>query len=713
MKQCTAKEIAAALGISRQAVDKRETRESWLYKEATGRGGKRRLYQINDLPADVQAALLAGQEPTVETPLTSAIAEELGNNVEPLFTYDRDNLWANYERKPEKQKAKAKLKLQAINSALALIENGIPKTKAWATAAKTYGFHKTTLYRWYNDVKKYDQADWLAALVPGYTGRTATAECSTEAWDFFKADYLRLEKPTASACYYRLKRAANEHGWQIPTLRTLERRIKTETPATIRVLKREGELALQQLYPAQQRTVRDLHALQWINGDGYQHNVFIKWPNGDIERPKTWVWQDIYSRKILAYRVDVTENTDQIRLSFGDLVETYGIPEHATIDNTRAAANKWMTGGVPNRYRFKIKEDDPLGLFPLLGIKVHWTSVLNGKGHGQAKPVERAFGIGGIGEVVDKHPAFAGAYTGHNTTAKPENYGSTAIPIELFLKILSEEITAHNAKEQRRTEICGGIQSYDQAFNASYKTATIRKATKEQRRLWLMTAEAIRVKPDGSLILEAGSAIGVGKNRYSSPALHEYGRHKIVVRFDPQNLHDTVHCYTLDGRYIDTAHCIEATGFGNTEAARSFNKHRKQFMRATKQAAKATTRMSTLEVAQRLPETEQPEPPEASVVHPLRADLKLGRPAPEATLTEEKQADIAAFQAEFEQEPAAVIAIEDPRQRYQRWVRLNNRIEAQETLNEQDQRFWKNYPRGDEYRSMKAFYNDFAESIEA
>ena len=487
-----------------RGINKKADREAWQSQKR--KKGKGLEYHLSSLPAETQAALL---KRTSMAGLAKEETSAAGSAAEALFTYDKDNLWAHYEKKPEAQKAKAKTKLQALQTAQALIDNSIPATKAFATAAATNGIDKATLYRWHKSVKQYDRQDWLAALVPGYTGRTATAECSTEAWDMFKADFLRLEKPTASACYYRLKRAANEHGWQIPTLRTLERRIKAEIPLTIRVLKREGELALQQLYPAQQRTVRDLHALQWINGDGYQHNVFVKFPNGDIERPKTWVWQDIYSRKILAYRVDLTENTDQIRLSFGDLVEAYGIPEHTTIDNTRAAANKWMTGGVPNRYRFKVKEDDPLGLFPMLGIKVHWTSVLNGKGHGQAKPIERAFGIGGIGEVVDKHPAFAGAYTGHNTTAKPENYGSTAIPIEQFLKVLNEEVAAFNARENRRTEICAGIQSYDQAFNASYETAPIRKATAEQRRLWLMTAEAIRVKQDGTLILEAGSAIGV------------------------------------------------------------------------------------------------------------------------------------------------------------------------------------------------------------
>ena len=39
------------------------------------------------------------------------------------------------------------------------------------------------------------------------------------------------------------------------------------------------------------------------------------------------------------------------------------------IDNTRAAANKDVTGGVKNRYRFKVSEDEPLGLIPQLGAE--------------------------------------------------------------------------------------------------------------------------------------------------------------------------------------------------------------------------------------------------------------------------------------------------------------------------------------------------------
>jgi hypothetical protein len=91
-----------------------------------------------------------------------------------------------------------------------------------------------------------------------------------------------------------------------------------------------------------------------------------------------------------------------------------------------------------------------------------------------------------------------------------------------------------------------------------------------------------------------------------------------VVRFDPQNLHQSVLCYTLDGRFICEATCIEKTGFGDTQAAREHKRNRTQFVKRTKEAASAAKRMSALEAAELMPETVPPAPPESRVVEILR-----------------------------------------------------------------------------------------------
>ena len=613
--QFTINEIATALQVSRQAVRKRATRECWPFQEKTAKGGKRRLYNLSDLPTRIQTVLLTSAESD----------ENKASKTKPV--QDKFTLWNRYDTAPQSMKDEAQRRVNALNLYECLCANGIKKAAATTEVANQFNANRATLYRWQSAVKGYDASDWLAVLVPGYCGRTKEAECTPEAWEFFKADFLRLEADSVAACYKRLARTAVKEGWDIPAKRTIERWASDKIPATIRILKREGELALMSRYPAIERSVKDLYATQWINGDGYQHNVFVRWPDGTIDRPKTWFWQDIHSRKLLSYRVDKTENTDSIRLAFGDLVEDYGIPEHVTIDNTRAAANKWMTGGTPNRYRFKVKEDDPLGIFTLLGIQVHWTSVnkagTQAKGHGQAKPIERAFGMGGLGSYVDKHPDFSGAYTGENTTAKPENYGETAVPLDRFIETLNQEIIAWNADKGRRTEMALGIKSFDQVFNESYARAPIRKATEAQRRLWLLAAESVTVKNDGTFTLAAGARTGEGsegRNRYYASELQEVGesRQKIVVRFDPSSLYEEAFAYTLDGRFIARAQCIEAAGFGDSDAGRTWNRARRQFIKATKQAADAEQRMSLADMTERLERPSLPDSIASKVVRPHR-----------------------------------------------------------------------------------------------
>lgn len=631
----TAQELAGLpeLPGTVQGVRKRARTDAWHSRQrAQGKGFE---YSLQSLPQDAQAALVLRHHraspaeqsaggPGLPTPADGRASLPAQAPPPPLpgeaagpFRYDPESLWVRYERQSAKRKREAEETAIAVSQALAMIERGIPAREAWTIAAQTIGKSRPTLQRWHQRVRRYHREDWPAAALRDYQGRSQSAAFDRAAWQWLLTDYLRLEQPSLASCYQRLLRVAATQGWEVPPERTVQRRVhqyRNEHPGLV-TLRRDGEAALMRMYPALDRSVSDLHALQWINGDGYQHNVFVRWPDGTIARPKTWFWQDVYSRMILGYRTDETEHSDMIRLALGDVVERFGIPSHATIDNTRAAANKWLTGGVPNRYRFTVREDDPLGLLPSLGVQVHWTSVHNGRGHGQAKPVERAFrSVGGLGDYVDRHIAFAGAYAGTSPVDKPENYGETAIPLEEFCRVLAQEIRAWNARPGRQTEICAGKLSYEQAFRASYETAPIRAATAAQRRLWLMKAEKRRVAHDGTVTLQAGGVVGVGKNRYGTDALHRYIGQLVSVRFDPHALHGEVHIYTARDEYIGPAECIVAAGYGDQAVARKHNRARKVWMRAEKEKAEAYREMSATEAARLLPEIEEADHPEPGVV---------------------------------------------------------------------------------------------------
>ncbi|MDF1691739.1 MAG: transposase domain-containing protein [Zhongshania sp.] len=690
-RRFSVREIVDATGLNQSTISRRVNKELWPYTTETVVGGTRRLYSLSDLPKDIQQ------------PLILAEARQSAEQEQELA----DTAWKVYERAGANAKAEAKRRLEALLFREKLTFSGLGKSAATDKAADEFGANRATIYKWVELVKGIERSNWLAHLLPQYEGKPKrSAECTPEAWDFFKADYLRNEQPSIASCYERLKRAARANGWAIPAIRTFNRWCTERIPLSVRILRREGEHALSARFPSVERTVRNMHALEWINGDGYQHNVFVKWPDGTIDRPKTWFWQDVHARKILSYRVDLTENTDSIRLSFGDLVEQFGIPSHATIDNTRAAANKWMTGGVANRYRFKVKEDDPLGIFPLLGVQVHWTSVdkagTQAKGRGQAKPIERAFGVGGLGDYVDQHPDFAGAYTGKNVNAKPENYASKAIPLEDFVRVLNEEILHWNAREGRRTEMAGGTLSFDQVFNESYAVAPIRKATEAQRRLWLLTAESIRVDKTGCFTLEAGARTGQGRdgrNRYFAQELLEYGDRgiKIVVRFDPDHLHESVYVYTLDGRFITTADCLEAKGFGDSDGSRIYSRERKKFIKATKAAADAEMRMDLAGVSQRLPRPELPAPVASKVVRPARASIEMpDTKSPDEYWTKQAESSMADVEALFEPQ-----APQPESTAYQRWLRVSEAMEQGETLSQIDAKWWTKNEANPEFTNRK------------
>ncbi len=582
-------------------------------------GTKAIEYRLDVLPVEARAELLLKQG-AVET---SQGIVELARPASAALDSERRALWQRWDAASDSQRQLAERWHPVVMLADELIASGITAKTAFQTAASRYDVSAASLRDKYYRVQKYAKQDWVAVLIDrrgGARHESKQVGFDEDAWQFLLADYLRPEQPAFRKCYERLELAAREHGWNIPSYSTAYRRVQQNVDKTMAVACRQGEHALMHLLPTQRRTVEHLNALQWINGDGYQHNVFVRWFNGEVLRPKTWFWQDVKTRKIVGFRCDVSENTDSIRLSFMDVIKKYGIPEdfHITIDNTRAAANKWLTGGVKNRYRFKVREDDPTGLFPLIGATIHWTSVVAGKGWGQAKPIERAFGVGGMEEYVDKHPALSGAYTGPNPMAKPDNYGSRVIEAEQFLDILAEGVAMFNAKVGRQTEICAGQFSFDQAFEREFPKTIVRKPTAEQLRLFLLPAEAVTVNRKGEFSLTAGGTLRGAKNVYHNMALMNADIRKVVVRFDPQNLHGNVFCYTLDGKFICEAACITPVAFNDTQAGREHSRQQKRLKKATGAAIAAQKQKDALEISELMPRLAEPEAPESRVVAVFR-----------------------------------------------------------------------------------------------
>jgi putative transposase len=710
-------EFADLAGITRQAAHKviklavikgKPWRDARLVvRSVAGQGGRAgRKYEVRlfSLPQDLQ------------TKHSLAQAAELRHNAAPqasaleltdpqLAERQRVALWEEFARRPQSFKDEAARRLEAVQSIHILIEQGVGKVSACAVVASQIGESTSTVRRWCAKVKGIHRSDWLAVLLPDLRGRPPEAECAPEAWELFKGDYLRLEQPTASACYERIKRTAEERDWIVPSLHTLRRRMQREIPEPVQVLAREGPKALTRRYPAQRRDHSVFAALEAVNSDGHRLDLFCRWGDGEVARPILVAVQDIYSGKLLAWRVDRTENAAAVRLAFADVVERYGIPEHAYLDNGRAFASKWLTGGIPNRYRFKVKADEPSGVLTRLGVQVHWATPY----HGQSKPVERAFGD--LAEHVSRHPRFAGAYTGNTPTAKPENYGSRAVPISVFMEVLEQQIAAHNARPGRRSPVCHG-RSFDEVFAESYGNAPIRKATAWQRRQLLLAAEVTTSRQDGTFSLGVDRA-----NRYWLEELSEHCGERLTVHFDPDRLHESVFVSTLDGVEIGEALCIEPAGFDDAGKAREHQRARNHWKRAVKEQLAAERRMDALQVADQLPAVASAIVPEARIVRPYRASEALteAEPAvPADTFTPEQRADIERrhqkmiAEQEAARQPHAPTAAEltagDVRDVYRRWQAIDRRIAAGEEVYPSERDFHRGYPQTSDYKVAYRIY---------
>ncbi|MEO7691261.1 MAG: transposase domain-containing protein [Sphingomonas sp.] len=513
--------------------------------------------------------------------------------------------WNWFEGLNAKAKAEAHRRAGIVGMVDELVAAGITRSAAVPNTAASAGVGASTLWGWLGLVEGIQPSDRLPYLAPQHRGGGAEAEIDEELWTVLVSNYLRPERPTFTSCYYQLRdQVAAPRGLKLPCERTLRRKLERDIDPRVVIMRREGAEALRRTLPPQQRTVSDLHAMELVNIDGHKWDVFVKWPDGSISRPLMVGIQDVYSRKILAWSTGKTESAVETRLAFAHLFERYGIPASCLMDNGRAFASKWITGGATSRFRFKIRDEEPLGILTALGIKIHWAQPYRGS----SKPIERAWRD--FCDTIAKHPALSGAYTGNKPDAKPENYGAHAVPLDRFLEVVEAGIAAHNARPGRRTEMGQGLHSLDQVFAESYAAAQIGKATPEQLRMALLAADDVTAD-------RKSGAISLHGNRYWTEDLAHVAGDRVTVRFDPDDLHAPIHVYSREGAYLCSAPVWEATGFLDVDAAKARARLEKNYKNSVRAKIAAEQLLDASDIAAMLeatPDADLPAPAAARLV---------------------------------------------------------------------------------------------------
>ena len=432
-----------------------------------------------------------------------------------------------------------------------------------------------TLRRWHQAIRHLPYAEWSKALAPDWCGGKPKAEFADEAWAYIYSEWAIQSQPALRPIYRRARREAAKQGWALPSYKTVLRRVNA-LPATTKAYVREGDAALDLLYPAMQRDYSTLRLHQMWVSDGRKADVFCVWPDGHVGRPILMAWQELRTRKVLGWAIGKVESAELTRLSFRDAaMRASAIPEEAYLDNGRAYAAKAITGGQTTRNRFKVNADDPHGLLTLFDIKAVWATPYRG----QVKPIESYWNT--IAQA-ERCAAFARSYCGNRPDAKPEEFDPRKlVPIAHYTAFARETIDDKNAQEHRGDSMDG--RTPDDLYAELIATTPVRQPSAEQLRLCLLAIEQVR--------LDKGNGFTILGNRYWSHATAELAhRGPYTARYNAEDATESVALYE-GSRFVGKAELVSQTGFRDTEAQKAHARAKNQFKRATKDAAKADASM--------------------------------------------------------------------------------------------------------------------------
>lgn len=698
----TASEIAAAgltdLSGTRKGVELTAKRDGWREtrwaRQRTGKGGGWE-YNWQLFPIFAKRQLLKDLAPAI-VPIPEG--------------KERHELWTWFDGLPETTKKAARERLAIVQKVDVYRETTrCTMIVAVAIVAKEHKVSDRTVFNWRDAIVGKPRHDWLVYLAPRHRAgpkKRNKVFVDPEFMARLKSDYLRPGKPGFSESYRRTEDYFIQHDMAdaIPPEWLARRRYKSSTSPHVETLMREGEDALYARFPAQKRDRSELRALEWVNSDTHKWDVFVEWPleRGEkvpyIGRPQMVAFQDLSSNKVLSFYVGRETGSAAVAAAAKQMLTEFGIPDYVVLDNGRENASKLISGGARSRYRFKAREDEVPGLFLQVGTQVRFTKPYSG----QSKQIERAFRD--FAHDIAKHPAFDGAYTGHKVDAKPSDYGMRAVPLAVFLEVVTREIHSWNARDNRRSEVAYG-RSFDAVFAEKYANSPIRKATPEQLRLFLMGAKTITTDSRSGVVRLRG-------NEYYAPWIGELAGQKLCIRFDPSDFWSPgVYAYDLDGAYLGHLPCKLKTGYANMAECLAHEKARREFIKTVKKASEAERKYSALQLGQDLLDIPHPDAPplEAKVVRPLFSKAAELRALPEREETAQDREVANVVRASFEPKPDDP-AEDDPWFAFKRVQEIEARLAAGEAVSSDQVRWAERFKATPKFKGQLAAFELMGEA---
>ena len=560
-------EIAELLSCTRGWIIQKAKKEGWQYRSFNVRGGKEHRYHLTNLPENIQAAYAA----SIKLSLS-----DLQSQLNPDSKPDKKINIPRYsgrgvkikevktiENTPEEylQVAAARRKVLEAYSASGLTasqfvtayNNGVIALDI-RNQLGSFGkiSSQSSLYRWLGDYEK----NGLTGLAPQYQKDRGGSGASLDerAKELIQAIYLDSHKPSIKTVQRDIKQFGYDLNYSV-----INRYVNNEIPLSVKTFYRMGEKAYHDRFdPYITRDYTLFQPMEWGVGDHHLFDFVIK-HKGRIFRPWLTRFDDMRSRYICGWHIDIIPNTLTILRALNMAVENCGTFDNLLIDNGKDFRSHWFAGNAWKQRKMQLDKDtcDLIeGVLHDCGTQAHFCIPYRG----QSKPIERAFRTDI--ELFEKRME---TYVGSNTATRPDEAklywgrinGRDKIEVTLTLEELrrryAEYVEWYNNEWQHSGQGMDG-KTPAQVFKAN---RIPRKEISEEMRRYIFTRREKRIVRRQGVTID-----GI---EYYNPQMVQYIGSEVEVRRDINKI-GTVSLYSLPDRtYLFEAESDILKDFGIPE----------------------------------------------------------------------------------------------------------------------------------------------------
>ena len=508
----------SGLKKSKDSILKRAAKECWQFVLKGKQGGQTKVFDFDDLPADIQLLIVESKKQTVIKEHKSLQTIKTRNKEVGLI---KSYIISLYNKCAVTQQKFCEL----YNNDLIDVEE---------KAKKEYpNIDNSTFGRWLR------QGDTVAELATKYgTKRKGAGEktLSVDDKQILRALYLNTQKWTMKKCYRKFIEEFNG----LVSYDVIKRYLNS-IPDGIKVKLRYGSNTFKNKYvPFLTRKTEDVPVMDCWFSDHHMLDAFcvITHSNGkkSVIRPWITVFSDQRTRKIVGYHVSINPSTYSILMALKMAILRFGAPKKVYFDNGKDFKSKMLQG-----YSYEFTDGEIVkitGILESFGIDVTFAQ----KFHGQAKPVERWFGHV-VTDFSCELPTFVGSNTAISLEEHKANWGQIKSNIKLTFEELETEFCKWIEKYNSKWEHSGrgmNNRTPNDVFDEEYKNWT-RIDIPEDYMLEIFSEQIIRtVRQDGIYINKIG---------YYNPELILHVGKRVVVKRCIDDM-SRIKVFDIDGIFL-------------------------------------------------------------------------------------------------------------------------------------------------------------------